>query len=59
MMVLGQITLHIAANPNVGYIDFEGLYVAIALGFLIMVSMKLFLFDVGLCFFLIAALSLI
>lgn len=46
-MVLGQIILAIALNPDVGFRDLAGLYIALALGFIILVSMKLFLFDVN------------
>mmetsp|Transcript_25894 Transcript_25894/g.62382 ORF Transcript_25894/g.62382 Transcript_25894/m.62382 type:complete len:552 (+) Transcript_25894:149-1804(+) len=47
LMVLGQIILSIAVNPDVGFRDLPGLYIALALGFIILVSMKLFLFDVN------------
>uniref|UniRef100_A0A7S2XI00 Uncharacterized protein n=1 Tax=Lotharella oceanica TaxID=641309 RepID=A0A7S2XI00_9EUKA len=47
MLVLGQVTLAIALNPDVGYDDSQGLYSAITLGFILLVSLKLFLFDVS------------
>jgi len=45
-MVLGQITLAIALNPDIGFGDTQGLYRALSVGFVLLVLMKFFLFDV-------------
>mmetsp|Transcript_31918 Transcript_31918/g.77785 ORF Transcript_31918/g.77785 Transcript_31918/m.77785 type:complete len:494 (-) Transcript_31918:268-1749(-) len=46
MMVLGQLALAIALHPEQGFESRMGLYSAVCVAFFLLVSMKLFIFDV-------------
>eukprot|EP00465_Bigelowiella_longifila_P012858 CAMPEP_0185256190 /NCGR_PEP_ID=MMETSP1359-20130426/5258_1 /TAXON_ID=552665 /ORGANISM="Bigelowiella longifila, Strain CCMP242" /LENGTH=329 /DNA_ID=CAMNT_0027840587 /DNA_START=143 /DNA_END=1132 /DNA_ORIENTATION=- len=47
MMILGQVALAIAPDPDRGYDDETALYGSICLGFVLLVTLKLFIFDVN------------
>jgi len=46
MMVLGQLALATAIHPENGFTSTRGLYASVSVAFVVLVSMKLFLFDV-------------